>query len=309
VKRWVNIAGSAFAVLVMGAVLYLYGGDLRSIDFTNPRLLHGLAGAIAIYVGVILIGAFGWKLLLRAFGASPAPWVAERQLLISQIGKYVPGNVAQYLGRAAMAIKSGIPARTVGMALVAETAAILLGGFLAVVVAIAFAPELAAALLRLLPDPSSATWLGMAAAAFLILLLGLAWGFSKRLESLHKVHAGTLLIVVLLYIFALLLLGLSLHQVVGALSTAPAPLSLSVAVFATAWITGLATPGAPGGLGVRETVITLGLAPIIGGASALSVALLHRGASVAGDVISFGLGLLLPKNGAAHSTPNNVLAP
>lgn len=305
-KRWGNLAGSAFAVLIMGAVLYEFGGDLQSVDFANPKLLPGLAGAVAIYVAVILIGAFGWKLLLTAFGAAPLPWAAERQLLISQIGKYVPGNVAQYLGRAAMAVKSGVPAKTVGIALVTETAAILLGGFLAVATAVAFAPDLAAGLLRLLPDTSRAIWLGFVAVIFLILLCGLAWAFSTRLKFLPKVQAGTLLIVILLYTIALLLLGLSLHLVIGALSTMPVPLSLSIAVFAAAWIAGLATPGAPGGLGVRETVITLGLAPLLGGAVALSVALLHRGASVLGDVISFGLGLLLPNKAAALLTPKNI---
>jgi uncharacterized membrane protein YbhN (UPF0104 family) len=305
-KCWGNIAGSAFAVLVMGAVLYAFGGDLQSIDFANPRLVPGLVGAVAIYVCVILIGAFGWKLLLTAFAAAPMPWAAERQLLISQIGKYVPGNVVQYLGRAAMAVRSGVPAKTVGIALITETAAILLGGFLAVAIAISSAPDLVAGLLRLLPDTSRAIWLGLAAAIFLLLLFGLAWTFSKRLRSQVRIRVGTLLIVILLYTIALLLLGLSLHLVIGALSAIPVPLPLSVAVFAAAWIAGLATPGAPGGLGVRESVITLGLAPLLGGAAALSVALLHRGASVLGDVISFGLGMLLPNKATALSTSKNM---
>jgi uncharacterized membrane protein YbhN (UPF0104 family) len=296
-KRWANVAGSIFAVLVMGAVLYLYGGELSSVDFTNPALLPGLVGAIGIYVAVILTGALSWRLLLTAFGATPLPWAAERQLLISQIGKYVPGNVVQYLGRAAMAIKSGAPAKTVGVALVTETAAILLGGLLAVAIALAFAPELAAGLLQLLPETSRMLWIGIAAAAVLVLLGGFARMFSRRLGSLPKVKSATLLAIVLLNTIALLLLGLSLHLVIVALSANAVPLSLSVAVFAAAWIAGFATPGAPGGLGVRETVITLGLAPLLGGAVALSVALLHRGASVLGDVISFGLGLLLPKKG------------
>jgi uncharacterized membrane protein YbhN (UPF0104 family) len=308
-KRWGNVAGSAIAILAMGVVLYRYGGDLRGVDLTQPRLLPGLTGSVVIYVFVIVIGAIGWKFLLTAFGATPLPWAAERQLLLSQIGKYVPGNVAQYLGRAAMAIKSGVPAKTVGIALVTETAAILLGGFLAVALAIAFAPDLATSLLRLLPDTSRAIWLGIGSAVFLILLLGFAWTFSKRLQSLPKARAGPLVAVILLYTLALLLLGLSLHLVIGALSAIPVPLSLSVAVFAAAWIAGLATPGAPGGLGVRETIITLGLSPLLGGAAALSVALLHRGASVLGDVISFGLGLLLPKTVTTSATPKAKLAP
>ena len=72
-----------------------------------------------------------------------------------------------------------------------------------------------------------------------------------------------------------------------------APLSLSVVVFAVAWVAGLITPGAPGGLGVRESIITLGLGGVIGEPAALTAALMHRAVSVTGDAIAFGLGCAL----------------
>jgi hypothetical protein len=307
-KRWGPIAGSTVAVLIMGVVLYFYGRELRTVDFANAALLPRLAGSVAVYVVVILLGAFVWRVLLNAFGATSAPWVAERQLLVSQIGKYVPGNVAQYLGRAAMTMNSGVPAKAVGMAIVTETAATVMGGFLSVGALVALSPELTSSVRWVIPDTSRVVWLGIAVATFLILLFGgsLVWTNSKRLEGLPNVRFRSLLVAIFLYAVAFLLLGVSLHLIVGALSAAPVPMSLSVAVFAAAWIAGLVTPGAPGGLGVRESVITLGLAPLLGGPAALSVALLHRGASVLGDVISFGLGLLLPNKGKAPLTPERT---
>lgn len=296
-NRWGTLGGSALAVLMMAVVLYLYGGDLRQVDFSNPALLPRLGGSVGIYVVVILIGAFGWRVLLTAFGVSPARWAGERQLLVSQIGKYVPGNIAQYLGRAAMAMNSGVPARIVGIALVTEAAATVIGGFFSIAASIALAPELLGKLRPALPGNSGVVWLSVATAAFLILLFGasLVSTLSKRFSKLPRVRFGGFLLATLLYTLSFLLLGVSLNLIVGPLSPTPVPLSLCVAVFAAAWIAGLATPGAPGGLGVRESVLALGLAPLMGGAAALSAALLHRGVSVLGDVISFGLGLLLPK--------------
>lgn len=295
-KRWSRITGSAFAVLITGVVLYLYGGDLSKVDFANAALLSGMAGSVAIYVGVILIGALTWRVLLRAFGATPAPFIAERQLLVSQIGKYVPGNFAQYLGRAAMAVTSGIPAQVVGLALITETAVILFAGFLSVGVSVALFPDLTGTLRPALPDAPDVLWLALAVAAFFILLLGarLASTLVDRIGRVPKVRIGGVLLAGLFSTLSFLLLGVSLHLIVAALSSTHVPISLSVAVFAIAWIAGLATPGAPGGIGVRESVIALGLSPLIGGAAALSAALLHRGVSVIGDLISFGLGLLLP---------------
>ena len=293
--RWKNAIGATVAMLVMAVVLYLYGGDLKSVDFTRADLLPRFAGAVAIYTFVVAIGAFAWGVLLTAFGARPSFLAAERQLLISQIGKYIPGNVAQYVGRAAMAIGAGMPAGIVGLALVTETAAIILGGMISVAISVAIAPEQADRAISLLPDISAFGWIAAGIAALLLLLLAfhLASKRWSRFEKLPKVRWGHMLFAIALYTCALLLLGGSLNLIAGALS--PVPLSLTVVVFSAAWIAGLATPGAPGGLGVRETVIALGLAPFMGGAAALSAALLHRGASVLGDVISLGLGLAIPK--------------
>jgi glycosyltransferase 2 family protein len=294
-SRWKNAVGATVAVLVMGIVLYLYGGDLKSVDFMRADLLPRFAGAVAIYTFVVAIGAFAWGVLLTAFGARPSFMAAERQLLISQIGKYIPGNVAQYVGRAAMAIGAGMPAAIVGIALVTETAAIILGGIISVAISIAIAPEQADRAISLLPDVSTLGWIaaGIAALLLLLLIFHLVSRRWRRFEKLPNIRWGHMLFAIALYTCALLLLGGSLNLIAGALS--PVPLSLTIVVFSAAWIAGLATPGAPGGLGVRETVIALGLAPFMGGAAALSTALLHRGASVLGDVISFGLGLAIPK--------------
>jgi len=291
-----NIAGATLAFAAMGLVLYFYGSDLGSVDFARPALLRGLAGAVVLYVVVVVLGALAWRVVLNAFGATPARWAAERQLLISQIGKYVPGNVAQYLGRAAMAIGAGIPAKVVAVSIVAETVLIVVGGLLSVTIAVAIAPQQAALVVGILPGLSNLSWILSAIAAFIGLLVAIHIA-SKRFSTLEAVPVARwrwLVFAILIYTVGLLLLGISLYMIGNAISSVP--LSMAIAIFAAAWIAGLATPGAPGGLGIRESVITLGLAPVMGGSAALSAALLHRGASVLGDVISFGLGLMLPKN-------------
>lgn len=295
-KRWKNIAGSAFALLVMASVLFLYGGDLRDVDFTNADLLPGLAGATGLYVIVILTGAFGWRVILTAFGSPPVRWVAERQVLIPQIGKYLPGNFAHYLARAAMTASAGVPPATIGIALAAEVAATVAGGMLAIVVAFALAPELTTSIRDALPAaPDFTSPVILVVILALLLCAALAHRALRLLKHMPRVRPAGLLAAVALYGISFLLLGLSMRLIANSLSPAEVPLSLSVALFAAAWISGLVTPGAPGGLGVRESVLTLGLAPILGGATALAAALLHRGVSVLGDVISFGFGLLLPQ--------------
>lgn len=54
-------------------------------------------------------------------------------------------------------------------------------------------------------------------------------------------------------------------------------------VFATAWVLGFITPGAPGGIGVRETILTSGLTPFIGASAAVSIAIVARIIAILGD--------------------------
>ena len=64
-------------------------------------------------------------------------------------------------------------------------------------------------------------------------------------------------------------------------------LALSCMIFVVAWIAGFVVPGAPGGVGIRDGILAVGLGLFIGQGAGLTVALLHRGVSVAGDVIVF----------------------
>lgn len=295
-KSLARYAGTALAVVILGAILLRYEGDLSVIDLNDPRLWPGLAGAVAIYIAVILLGAYAWRLLLQAFGETPASWSAERHLLLSQIGKYVPGNVAQYMGRAALAMKAGMSPTAIGAAMVSETALTVGGGFGAILLCLALAPDTMSALLRTLPWDASLAWLGVAVLGFLAVLIAAA-AFAGRIssKSVVPVRLGPIGQAGLLYTVSFLLHGVSLHLLLGLVMTGATPTAaLSISVFALAWIIGLVTPGAPGGLGVRDTILTLGLTPFIGTPAALSAALLHRAISIAGDVICFWIGTRLP---------------
>jgi len=64
---------------------------------------------------------------------------------------------------------------------------------------------------------------------------------------------------------------------------------LWLAGFCLAWTAGLVVPGAPGGLGVFETVLLLRLAPQIPVASLLAVALSYRLLVTAADLLAAAL--------------------
>ncbi|QSX36832.1 lysylphosphatidylglycerol synthase domain-containing protein [Shewanella sedimentimangrovi] len=63
--------------------------------------------------------------------------------------------------------------------------------------------------------------------------------------------------------------------------------------FALAWVAGFVTPGAPAGLGIRETIMVTLLEPAYGPGAALSLALLLRLITSLGDALAFLAGLWL----------------
>lgn len=295
--------GLGLAVLALSLVYLVrfalrHAGELPSLRWDGPALAAS-AAALVLYVLALVAGALAWHLLLRGVGAAGADTALRRVLgihLVSQAAKYLPGNVGQYVGRAALARREGLDLGHVLFTLVAETACAVaaaavyavamldpgsrdlfvdrLGpGRLAAVVLIAVLAALAAGRLaghptvrRVARLPPSATPPATPGPAVWLSCLGLTW-----------------LSFTLLGVCALLLLH-------GFFDPPAASLPALAGLFAAAWVAGFVTPGAPAGLGVREAVLVAGLNPLYGPDVALALPLLFRLVSVAGDGVAFLLG-------------------
>lgn len=126
---------------------------------------------------------------------------------------------------------------------------------------------------------------------------------SARFGSLHR-QLGIdrmrlpglrpLLICFALYAVNLLILGAILQLLASAMTEGnEARFWLLTGVFAIAWVAGFLTPGAPGGLGVREAIMVALLGPVYDPGTALALAVTLRIVSTAGDGVGFVVGLLL----------------
>ena len=75
------------------------------------------------------------------------------------------------------------------------------------------------------------------------------------------------------------------------------------AAYSIAWVLGFLVPGAPGGIGVREMVLTVLLSPSVGRDAVVAVSILHRLVTVAGDFAAYLLRLVFDM--LAHAKPND----
>lgn len=69
--------------------------------------------------------------------------------------------------------------------------------------------------------------------------------------------------------------------------------SLIVSGYVIAWVLGFVIPGASGGIGVRELVITLLLGSVVGTEMVLTLSVIHRLITILGDFLAYLVMLIL----------------
>lgn len=223
-----------------------------------------LVGSLALAVLATAASAVIWLAILQDLGIrTQRRWTAI--FFQAQLGKYIPGSVWQYAGRAAVGRSYGIPVRAVGVSLPIEFAASAIA-----------AGSMAGFLLG--------WWGGLILAAIVVVLVpgeGLARDQRATYATIHAT---------LLYLPVWLLLGASFWLCArGLVAASSHDLAFYMGAFAVAWLAGLLAIYAPGGLGVREAVLVALLANRIGAADALVVAAASRLILIAVDVVLAGV--------------------
>jgi hypothetical protein len=126
--------------------------------------------------------------------------------------------------------------------------------------------------------------------------------FLQRFSAHYS--ARTLLMVSAIYSLTFVALGIALAVLTeGVLGTASPWNWLQFTWrFALIWVLGLATIGAPAGLGVRELLMLAWFSPALGETAALSLAALLRGVTISADAAIFVFALLLRPARASRTT-------
>jgi hypothetical protein len=294
-KRWVGWAGTALALAALAyylAALRAHAAALGEFNWGSSAALWLLICA-AIYPLTYALGAAIWCLLLRSMGAQLGFRRGLSICAVSQFGKYLPGNLAHHVGRIALARREGVGVPQALLSMLLETANVLLAGTLSAMLLLSPVAETAS--LSFGHDKFAA--IGVAILIVVALPLGLLWRrYRQRREGSPAIVFRWLPLCFGLQCGAFLLHGVLAALVVnGALGLPQSSLAALTGVFALAWVAGFVAPGVPAGIGVREAVLSMGLAPVLGAGGALALAGLLRVVSVVGDLLSFVAGLMLSR--------------
>lgn len=292
-SKVLRCAGSVVVVGFGGYAIWKGGRDLPALTLDQPSFWAWLGLGLGLYLVPQVLAAFAWAGNLAVFRVRLPRGRAETQFLVSQVGKYIPGNVTQFAWRLALARRDGIPGGLVGLAMLLEISVMLTAAGVLFLACLLLAPRLA---LSLLP-PGIGNFLSnqsLPLAGALAAGIGLGiWyliGLIRRKASTMQLKPVLATRPLALHVVSFLLLGLSLGCVIQATTpTGINPVLLSIPVFVVGWTFGFLTPGSQGGIGVREGVIVLGLGATLGEGPALTAALLHRTICVLGDLTAFAI--------------------
>ncbi|WP_456325909.1 lysylphosphatidylglycerol synthase domain-containing protein [Desulfonauticus submarinus] len=303
-KKFICILGY-FIVCLSIAFLFrkisLYGLSITKYpDKTKLFVVSFLAGLC--YAFICPLSVIPWYYFLK-FTDKNANFSSTYLIYSrSQIAKYLPGNVFHYAGRQAMGHIAGLKQSSIFMATVIETILIII---VAVAIAICGVLVLGFAKEKLNFLIGAEVAFIVCAVFSIILLPKIAQHFSFLRKILGefatldlKQWFKVVSLPLLLYTVSFILLGILLWMVAVLcfkIETSWRTFLAFPTVFATAWVLGFITPGAPGGIGVREAILTAGLSPFIGTSTAVSISIVARIIAILGDVFFYLSSYVVPK--------------
>lgn len=296
------LALAAGIYFVLYAHKALTGKDLSAL-LDGKVMLAGTCLTL-LYASSIFTTAIAWTLLLRSM-LQPARFGRLLPILATtQFGKYLPGNVAQHIGRIALA-------RSAGVQLPAAVFSVAYELLLALVVS----AHIGALTLLWSPPAALLTWriteyrlpLLVAVTVFAVAALWLAPSFAVWLGRLRagqrselesapaRLHLDPTTVVACcaLYASGFATIGAGLWLVAHALTgpTAHVPSVLFfVGAFASSWILGFIAPGAPAGLGIREAMLSAWLSGVMDPVDVVLLVVTLRIATTLGDLLNFAWG-------------------
>jgi len=275
------IQWSVIAVLVILVLQYLYI-QWQQIDLVfTPKNWFMLGIAQLIYIiGMGLLPFNSWR-LQKWFGYNQSVTTMWRSFYLAQFVKYLPGGIWSIPGRAVMYHQNGVRANDSGVLVILEILGMMVGSSIVGLFSLSI-------FLPILFD-NIVTILTVGMVGFIALVLGLFFTRSRWYPATQHISLGRSLAVCGLYALNWVILGLGFVFIalafdlqIGSLETVQI-----IGVHAVAWVVGFLVIFAPGGVGVRDIILAVGLASFLPAPSPVIISLLARIAWTIAEVAGF----------------------
>ncbi|CAA6819886.1 MAG: Putative transmembrane protein HieC [uncultured Sulfurovum sp.] len=240
-KRLKSFAYALGKSLGIIGLVYLFYALYQEYTFSSfienfYTIAHILPQLFILNILSILIGILAWHYMLTHYAQNPFKYLLSYYYFCkTEVAKYLPGNIFHFLGRQALASKVGITQSQMAKSSLLFTLLLLSATILASTLFTLFVTEIPTVIMILMILASLVTFIG------LIFIY-------KSFPLMQKIKMNILLTL------SISLQGIMLGMIViSQLEEPTLQLFLLVAsIYIVSWLIGFVTPGASGGLGVRE---------------------------------------------------------
>ena len=246
--------------------------NIKDIDLSNLNYGYVLP-ALLVTIVSLFIPVFAWKYLLGTLGSDLKISKAMRIWFISNLGRYIPGKVWQISGLIVLSSKEGVSKKVSSISVIySQIVANLIGLSLGIFLFVKDEEKTTHILMLV------GVLIALAILPFIINKLAiLALSILKKPKETFEVSYGKFIIYVFLQLINWLVMGLAFVVFVNIfteLSIIENPVSLFI--LPVSWTLGLLAIFAPGGIGVREGIMTVYLSMFIGSGLAAVIPWLYR---------------------------------
>jgi len=306
-KKMANIFGKLLMTISIVFIIFKlanYKDDI--INNINLKSIIIVIFSSFAYGGLVYCLPFIYLNLIKIITGKSVPYRTVAYIYCkSSLYKYIPGNVMQYVGRNQLAINEELSHLDVAMATIAEISITIISAFL---VAFIFSFTYAIEWYKNIKISLSIVYIMLILLViFVIALFLLRKIIAKRFKTYFKLlTTKNLKIYVLLNLFNMLVLILDALLFLLVLWSIGGKLNFSgniaaIGLFSFSFLLGYITPGVPGGIGVREAVLSYFFSQLVGTATILSGAVFFRTVSILGDLTAYFISLLVTRKNCSKT--------
>ncbi|WP_437732954.1 lysylphosphatidylglycerol synthase domain-containing protein [Sorangium sp. So ce1335] len=257
---------------------------------------------VPLALGAVVLG-LAWAWLLEELTGRPIPrWRAIALHVESQAARYIPGKVGVPLIRMLGAPRIGTTGAVVGSSFAVELVSFVAVGAIVGLGLLAAGGEQVAGASAFIGRWSLPVLLALGVVLVALMTVDRARAPARVRRFLATEGRGPLMPARLPLAHAAYWLTWAAHGACAALAVGATPAAAlgGSGLFVLAPIVGFLALATPGGIGVREALLSVGLAPAVGPAAALGAAVISRATSLAVDVGGWLAARLLTGRHAPH---------
>lgn len=293
IKGIIKKIGNLFTVLAVGFIanrLYTYRHQIYHV--WNDQVIIMVIFSTVVCSVLIIVSAKVFYYLV----ASVAGHEIRQDLVIpiyvkSNLYKYLPGNIMHYVGRNQIAVETEASHGQVALCTVTEMMAACIGGLLAgLLFSYSYVQEWLIGNKFILKKGLIFIIIAIVAAIILGIVIFRKSNIKEKcLHIIKGVNPLFLVGFVLYYFLNQITQGLMFMKLLQSMGVVLAPkYSLSViGVYAFSWLIGFVVPGAPGGLGVREAMLSVFLGSVVSPDMLSAAVVINRIITIFGDILAF----------------------